>query len=214
MNKFCKHCKVEHPLTSDFWYRLDATPECKGRVLEKTKQYRQVNKERIIERKKKYRQVNKEQISEYQKQYRQVNKEQISEKQKQRYHTDPQFKLAQLLRRRLRGALKGNFKRGSAVRDLGCSIDELWVHLESMFTEGMTRENHGTYWEIDHIRPLASFDLADKEQLLQAVYYTNLQPLTVEDNRRKRAKYGDGNEYHGLFSEEISTEGYTGKRAE
>ena len=38
------------------------------------------------------------------------------------------------LRNRLNRAIKGNYKAGSAVSDLGCSIEELKKHLESQFT--------------------------------------------------------------------------------
>ena len=43
-------------------------------------------------------------------------------------------------------------------------------------------------WHIDHIKPLASFDLADRKQLLESVHYTNLQPLWAADNLRKGTK--------------------------
>ncbi len=42
-----------------------------------------------------------------------------------------------------------------------------------------------TGWHIDHIIPLASFDLNDRQQFLEATHYTNLQPLWMEDNMRK-----------------------------
>jgi hypothetical protein len=45
-------------------------------------------------------------------------------------------------------------------------------------------------WHLDHIRPLASFDLTDESQLKEAIHYTNLQPLWAEDNIRKHAKIG------------------------
>ncbi len=95
--------------------------------------------------------------------------------------TDIKFKLIKRLRTRLYQALKGNFKAGSAVKLLGCSIAELKIHLESQFKSGMTWENYGT-WHIDHIRPLASFDLQDIEQLAVACHYTNLQPLWALEN--------------------------------
>jgi hypothetical protein len=50
----------------------------------------------------------------------------------------------------------------------------------------MSWDNWGTHgWHIDHIIPLSSFDLTDREQFLKACHYTNLQPLWAADNIRK-----------------------------
>jgi hypothetical protein len=99
---------------------------------------------------------------------------------------DPIYKLGLALRSRLNNAIRNNQKKGSAVRDLGCSIAELKQHLESLFQPGMTWENW-TFkgWHIDHIIPLSAFDLTDREQLLKACHYTNLQPLWAKDNLSK-----------------------------
>lgn len=102
---------------------------------------------------------------------------------------DPQFKISTLLRSRLRHALKNKTKTGSAVHDLGCTISELKSYLEKQFEGGMTWENHGRHgWHIDHIKPLSSFDLTSREELLKAVHYTNLQPLWWRDNLLKGHK--------------------------
>lgn len=98
-----------------------------------------------------------------------------------RYKNDINYKLAMSLRNRMRIAIKGNQKVGSAVKDLGCSVNELKKYLESKFTDGMTWDNWGE-WHIDHIKPLSSFDLSEKYQYLQATHYTNLQPLWAKDN--------------------------------
>lgn len=108
---------------------------------------------------------------------------------------DINYKLADLLRTRIRSAIKNNQKAGSAVSDLGCSIQEAKQYLESKFYhhpitgERMTWDNRGLYgWHIDHIIPLISFDLSDREQFLKACHYTNLQPLWSEDNLSKGGK--------------------------
>ena len=73
---------------------------------------------------------------------------------------------------------------GSAVRDLGCTIDELKRHLEAKFQPGMSWENYGK-WHIDHKVAISKFDLTDLEQLKIACNYMNLQPLWAADNIRK-----------------------------
>lgn len=104
---------------------------------------------------------------------------------------DPNFKIAFNLRARLRLAVKLNIKAGSSVRDLGCSIDEFKVYIASKFQPGMTWENYGQFgWHIDHIQPLCSFDLTNREQFLKANHYTNLQPLWATDNHKKNKKLG------------------------
>ena len=93
------------------------------------------------------------------------------------------------LRSRLNKAIKGSYKSGSAVFDLGCSIDEFRVHMESKFQLGMSWDNWGRKtWHIDHIRPISSFDLSDRDQLLEACHYTNLQPLWAKDNMMKSSR--------------------------
>lgn len=93
------------------------------------------------------------------------------------------------LRSRLNHAINKDLKTGSAVDDLGCTIDELKLYLESKFSAGMTWNNWSRDgWHIDHIIPLSSFDLTDSEQLKKAIHYTNLQPLWAEENCKKDPK--------------------------
>jgi len=115
----------------------------------------------------------------------------------ERIKTDIHFRLTIILRQRLNKALCGNYKSGSAIDDLGCSIVELKEHIERQFYlnketgEEMTWDNYGLIgWHIDHIIPLASFDLTDREQLLKACNYTNLQPMWAKENISKGAKIG------------------------
>ena len=116
------------------------------------------------------------------------NRNRSRARQRERESSDAQFKLRRRLRSRFTQAIKGSYKAGSAVHDLGCSIEFLKQYLESQFQDGMTWDNHGK-WHIDHIKPLSSFDLQDREDLLEACHYTNLQPLWAKDNLRKGDKY-------------------------
>jgi len=110
---------------------------------------------------------------------------------RERYKNNVNYKLQCILRCRLNKALKNNYKTGSAVRDLGCSIEEFKGHIERLFQPGMFWHNHGIKgWHIDHIIPLSSFDLGDENQLKEACHYTNLQPLWCYDNLRKSNKIG------------------------
>jgi len=116
--------------------------------------------------------------------------------QRQKRKNDIQYKLGQILRVRLREAIRAKVKASKAIEYLGCTISELEAHLESQFhpnprtsSERMTWINHTKEgWHIDHIKPLASFDLTDPEQLKEACHYTNLQPLWSQANLEKGSK--------------------------
>lgn len=69
---------------------------------------------------------------------------------------------------------------------LGCDPEQFKDWLESKFLPGMSWSNYGQ-WEIDHVRPCASFDLTDNEQAAQCFHYTNTQPMWRTDNRTKHS---------------------------
>jgi hypothetical protein len=160
--------------------------------LEKQKQYYRDNVETRKEYNKQYWATNKDKLSQYSKRYVNEHKEMIREwkynYEKEKLAKDIQYKLSKTLRTRLRCALQGNSKAGSAVRDLGCTIEEFRKYIEDKFQEGMSWDNHGL-WHLDHIKPLALFDLTDREQLCEACNYSNIQPLWAKDNLRKGARY-------------------------
>jgi hypothetical protein len=57
-----------------------------------------------------------------------------------------------------------------------------------MFEPGMTWENYGRVWHVDHRFPCAAFDMGRAEEQKRCFHYLNLQPLFAEDNLRKGAK--------------------------
>jgi len=210
-----RFCKRGHDVFIVKRTKAGACPKC---VKITRKIYERINKEKIAKRKrianrkkrtehsayvKKWRLENKERFQQYQQQYNdshtkkrkryyKINRKRILKRQwkyvMRKLKTDIYFRLQYGLRTRLRQALKGNFKNGSAVRDLGCSILFFKKYISKKFYSRMSGKNYGKYWELDHIIPLWKFDLRKRRQLLKAVNYRNLQPLTISDHRKKTAK--------------------------
>jgi len=119
--------------------------------------------------------------------YRKNNREKRNANERARRAKDIGYRLRDNLRSRFRLAVKNNRENSGVVDLLGCSISSLKHHLEGNFQPGMSWDNYGE-WHVDHILPLASFDMTDNNQICKAWHYTNLQPLWAKDNLRKGAK--------------------------
>lgn len=104
---------------------------------------------------------------------------------KKKYATDPNFKLSKAIRRMVHITLKG--QGGLSV--MPYTANDLRVHLEALWRDGMTWENWGPYWQIDHIKPISLFirEGCTDPVIINAI--SNLQPLTTEENRIKGDSY-------------------------
>ena len=99
-------------------------------------------------------------------------------------------KIGRNISRRMRQSLNGERKSNSWVNLVDFTLDELKNHLESKFLNGMTWENYGQVWHIDHIKPLSSFNIiSDNCPEFRACWsLSNLQPLFALDNILKGNK--------------------------
>ena len=79
-------------------------------------------------------------------------------------------------------------KNETTIKSLGCSSKFFAVYIEKQFKPGMTWENYGE-WHIDHIRPWASIDMNNKEEVDMCRHYTNLRPLWAYENIKKGGKW-------------------------
>jgi hypothetical protein len=172
----------------------------KEKIKEMNIKYAENNKEKIKESRKKYKENNKEKIAEYKlknaehiKNYQKINyqknKEKTNKKINEKYHSDSTFKLKCLIRGRINKffKIKNIAKNNSTFNMIGCSPLELKNHLEVLFSEGMSWNNHGlSGWHIDHIIPLSS--AKTEKELYDLCHYSNLQPLWAEDNIKKSDK--------------------------
>lgn len=109
---------------------------------------------------------------------------------RERRKQDPIFKLLAYVRGRIRSALtRKNLRKSTKTEQLlGCSVQELKNHLEAQFKDGMNWDNYGQ-WHVDHIKPCCSFDLSKIEEQTACFHYTNLQPLSAEENLKKSGRY-------------------------
>ena len=134
---------------------------------------------------KNYREKNKEKIKEINrisgKKYSEKNKEKIKKYAKEYYKKNKHLKA---WRDMLKSSLKrlGQKKEAATIELLGYSALELKNHIQSLFVDGMTWDNHGE-WHIDHIKPVSSFPKTTHPSVVNAL--TNLQPLWWLDNLSK-----------------------------
>lgn len=95
------------------------------------------------------------------------------------------------LRSRVKKAIKRKrIKHRDLICNFGCSISELIKYIESKFKSEMSWNNYGLFgWHLDHIKPLKSFNLKNKDEFLAAIHYSNIQPLWAAENLSKGCKY-------------------------
>lgn len=106
-----------------------------------------------------------------------------------RRNNDPLFRLGDNISRLIRKSIRigGYTKKSKTYKILGCSYEDFKEHIESQFQEGMTWENIGRKWHLDHIIPVSSHN--NEDELIKLNHYTNFQPLWGEDNMSKGATY-------------------------
>lgn len=106
-----------------------------------------------------------------------------------RYRNNPHFRVHACVSPAIRKSLKGA-KAGRGWQEIvGYTVNDLKAHLERQFERGMSWENYGKVWEIDHIRPVAAYDFTKGEEEIRACWaLSNLRPLCAKENRVKGKK--------------------------
>jgi hypothetical protein len=194
----CNACKIEKPLDEflkDKTRSLGYSYRCKicSSQIHKEKyydkylptrrgKYNEYYKERYINK----TEEEKAKDREYQKNWEKENKDKVAGYKRKYRKENPIFKLKENIRTRIYLSLQEKNKSISTIKLLGCSSEEYKLYLEKQFDENMNWENYGTYWEIDHKKELYRFDLSNPIQQKEAFHFTNTQPLSIEENRKKR----------------------------
>lgn len=63
-----------------------------------------------------------------------------------------------------------------------------WI--QSQFKRGMSWNNHGAIWHIDHKVGIAKFNHTDPEEVKRCWNYSNLRPLWARENIQNKHNKG------------------------
>lgn len=153
--------------------------------------WKEANKHRKSEIDRSYRERNLEKIKAYKKSDRAKEVKRRSDKKYyEKIISDPLLKLKVRLKSQVSSAVSKGVKKSKTLDILGYTVDDLKLHLESKFTDGMSWDNYGRNgWHIDHIKPLVLFSLDTEESIKEAWSLSNLQPLWEYDNCSKGSMY-------------------------
>ena len=179
---------------------------------ERWHEYYSNNREKILEREAKRYLKNRNEILERQKhkyknningykdksdEYYEKNKKEMFKRNTKycikRKKRDPAFKLRHLVSNQILRSLKKErgSKCGHSCWDfLPYTKEELVKHIENQFDENMSWNNHGSYWELDHIYPQSKipYDSMSHPNFLKCWNLNNLRPLEAKENHKKNNK--------------------------
>lgn len=173
------HCLICSRQSSNSW---------KARNPDKIKAYELEHMEQRKNYLKEYVVLNRDRLNKYNKQWMKENdvyyKERSRKYMKQKRSINPLFKLQTNIQNAIRNGIKNGYTEKCKIFSiLGCSYNELIVHLRASVIN-----NYGAFcplikYQIDHIIPLSR--AKTEEELTKLNHYTNLQYLTPKDNSNK-----------------------------
>lgn len=165
----CTQCGIEKPI-ENFYFRKE------------TNEYRLDCKDCQLKQKVKYHQDHKEKRNIYCRAYYKNNSEKLIEYTKQRRKSHIHVHLRTVYSNKINKHLKMSTikKLHSNIELLGCTIAEFRKHIESLFTNGMSWENHGS--------GSSKWNLEDSTECKICFHYSNYRPLWQLENLSKNDK--------------------------
>jgi hypothetical protein len=172
-SKFCSKCKRESPKNR---FNKNTCYDClnisrKKRILDGISKKYPTSKLKMSE----WRLKNKEKIKKYRREYSNT-----------KYKNDINYKLLVTCRSFIRRCLMK--KNDRTFNILGYTPERLKQRLECQFKEGMSWDNYGTYWNIDHRKPISMFNLLNVP-VSTINMLCNLKPVIKEYNFAKSNKF-------------------------
>ena len=176
------HYQTEYRQTSEKRkeYEREYYLKNKESYLESMRKQRDKSPVRIFQREKEYRLTNREKMNKYHRKWKTDKR-----------IDDVEYKLRENMGRRIRYELNtldktGVKKNKSTLSYIGISISPLKIYLESRFEIGMSWQNYGISWHIDHVIPCAFWEQHNPWQSLLCWNYRNLNPLWAFQTRARK----------------------------
>jgi len=166
--------------------KYHATPECKERAKQRSATLEFKEKRRRWDATPEHKEYHKQRNAT-------LKYKETRNKRHRIYQTNFMYRLNKNISSGIFNSLKTNnfSKNGRHWETLvNFTLQELKFHLETQFDSNMNWENHGSYWHVDHIIPLASltFDSEEHENFKLLWSLGNLQPLFGPENLSKSKK--------------------------
>lgn len=171
------------------WYQIN-----KEHRKRKNKEWYENNKERHAKTVRKAHSERPEHYREYRKRYKKENRDKVNAYNRkysyQRYHSNAEYKVSKIIRSYLQRVLNitKEGKEDSSYDVLGYTPAEFMDNMNDKLLEGMTWENHGEVWHIDHIIPVSRLVAEGVQDPKVINSLDNLLPMYSEHNKNKHAK--------------------------
>ena len=187
-SSWCKQCSSDNMKK----YYQENKEKCKKYI----KEYQQQHKDKVKEYTKKWNDKNKEKNLEYIRRWQKNNPEKRREWKRnwdRNRALDPAFRLSNNIRGNMYHALKAKkgFRKWEDL--VGYTLQDLINHLTPLLTEGMTWDNYGNTWQVDHVKPKSWFkyESSNDTAFKECWALSNLQPMFKIENIKK------GNRFEG-----------------
>lgn len=166
--KICKKCEEEKPLVAYDLAKIGYLPSCKQCYYNAYKDKRKIKI-------KEYQQNNRAKIRAYEK----VRK------------SMPVNRMRASMKNRLKALF---FRKGdtTTAEIIGLPLKEFKTYMESQFKEGMSWDNYGKIWDVDHYIPCRAFNHDLKDHVMRCWNYKNLRPEFKSENYAKHDKMSNG----------------------
>jgi len=119
---------------------------------------------------------------------RKNNRKDINERERRKYNTNIDLRFKCKIRKLTARHIHEKNVMVDLFDILNCKSELFDKWLEFNYDEKINKSNYGSYWEVDHVVPIGTFDMKDNEQKRICYSWFNTSPLYSKMNASKCAE--------------------------